>query len=160
MAITFVPKPGQVLMCNFDSDGFIRPEMQKIRHCVVISPRGRRHTGCCIIVPISGVAPDPVEHHHVLISANKYSFFKKDQDVWAKGDMVTHVAFARLDRVLDQGRYASPSVSAEDFKAIQAAVLNAMGLTTQPRNDKCQTEVKITSVQVTERIELKNPQKD
>jgi uncharacterized protein YifN (PemK superfamily) len=142
-------------MCDFESDGFIRPEMQKIRHCVVLSPRGRRHTGCCIVVPISGVAPDPIEAHHVLIKANKYSFFKKDQDVWAKGDMVTHAAFARLDRVLDQGRYASPSLSAEDFKAIQTAVLNAMGLNPQLKNGKCQTEVKITSVQVTETIEVK-----
>src|ERR1035437_920199 len=128
MGIKFIPKPGQVLMCDFASNGFIRPEMQKVRHCVVVSPRYRRHTGCCIIVPFSTVVPDPVEPHHYKIPADKYSFFRPGEDTWAKADMTSHFSFDRLDRVLDHGRYASPSLQPEDFQGIQEAVIYALGM--------------------------------
>lgn len=39
-------------MCDFGSSGVIRSEMQKYRHCICISPRSRKHTGNCLIVPL------------------------------------------------------------------------------------------------------------
>ena len=95
MAIKFVPELGQVLMCDF-ATGFVRPEMQKIRHCVVVSPRCRRHTGCCLVVPLSTAAPRVIEPYHYRITPDKYSFFKAEEEIWAKADMLTHVAFTRL----------------------------------------------------------------
>jgi uncharacterized protein YifN (PemK superfamily) len=54
-----------------------------------------------------------------------YPFFHAHRDVWAKGDMLTCVAFRRLDRVLLNGHYVAPSLRPDDFTAIQRAVLAA-----------------------------------
>jgi mRNA interferase MazF len=126
MSIRFVPHQGMVLMCDFDT-GFVPPEMTKVRHVVVISPRHRRNTGSCLVVPLSTVAPNPVEPFHYRIPANTYSFFRNNTDVWAKADLLSHVSFGRLDRVLDGGKYCSPSLNPLDLKAIQQSVWEALG---------------------------------
>lgn len=41
MALTFHPKPGAILVCDYDT-GFVPPEMVKKRLCIVITPRLRR----------------------------------------------------------------------------------------------------------------------
>lgn len=89
------------------STGFQPPEMVKRRQVVVVSPRRRHHSGLCLAVPSSTVVPDPVEAFHHLIPVGTYPFFHPQSDVWAKGDMLTCVAFRRLDRVLLNGRYDS-----------------------------------------------------
>jgi uncharacterized protein YifN (PemK superfamily) len=73
MSINFAPKAGQVLMCNFGMAS-VPPEMGKIRHVVVLSPRRRRNSGTFLVVPLSTVAPNPIEPYHYRIRANKYSF--------------------------------------------------------------------------------------
>ena len=128
MPITFVPKRSQVLMCDFESDGFIRPEMQKIRHCVVVSPRYRRSTGTCLVVPLSTQEPELVGPRHYAIAADKYSFFKPGCVIWAKADMLTHAGFQRLDRVMDGGRYSTRCLDDTDFLGLMRAVVNAVGL--------------------------------
>lgn len=127
MPITFVPATGQVLMCDFDSAGFQRPEMIKQRHCVVVSPRYRRHTGCYLIVPFSTVRPYFVEKYHYMICANKYPCFDRDTEVWAKTDMVTHVGPGRLDRVLEHGARCKRILDLTDIKGIKTALLHALG---------------------------------
>ncbi len=109
MAITFHPKSGTVLICDF-STGFQPPEMVKRRPVVVMSPRRRHHSGLCLVVPFSTVKPDPVEAVHHLIPVGSYPFFHRQTDVWAKGDMLTCVAFRRLDRVLLNGSYVAPGL--------------------------------------------------
>ena len=60
--LTFHPKPGTLLICDFDR-GFKAPEMVKKRPVVVISPRRRKSTPqLCTVVPLSSSAPNPVEH--------------------------------------------------------------------------------------------------
>jgi len=115
-------------MCDFGPNS-MPPEMSKVRHVVVVSPRrkGGSGWGSCIVVPFSTVAPKAVEPYHYRIQANKYPFFKRDADVWAKGDMVAHVSFGRLDRVLCDGRYSSPQLDPDDLSAIQRLVWEAMG---------------------------------
>jgi uncharacterized protein YifN (PemK superfamily) len=115
-------------MCDFGPNS-ISPEMSKIRHVVVVSPRRRDRSGwgCCIVVPFSTGVPRVVEPYHYRIQANKYRFFKRDADVWAKGDMVAHVSFSRLDRVFCDGKYASPQLDPDDLSAIQRLVWEAMG---------------------------------
>ena len=125
MPIQFVPQPGTVLMCDFS--GSIAPEMNKVRHVIVVSPRRRHRAGCCIVVPVSTVAPNPVERYHFRIPANTYGFFKADTDVWVKGDMVAHVSFNRLDRVLCDGKYQSPSITLEHLRCIQRTIWEALG---------------------------------
>jgi uncharacterized protein YifN (PemK superfamily) len=129
MPITFHPRPGTVLICDF-STGFQPPEMVKRRHVVVVSPRRRHHSGLCLVVPFSTVAPEPLEAFHHLIPVGAYPFFHPRKDVWAKGDMLTCVAFRRLDRVLLNGRYVAPSLRLGDFAAIQRAILAALEIRT------------------------------
>ena len=79
------------------------------------------------MVPLSTVAPNPVEPFHYRIPANTYSFFRKNTDVWAKADLLSHVSFGRLDRVLDGGKFCSPSLNLADLKGIQSSVWQALG---------------------------------
>src|SRR5690242_1063138 len=108
MPLSFAPDLGQILMCDF-TNGFMRPEMQKMRHCVVISPN--RHSGTCIIVPLSTAAPTPIESYHFKIPRNVYPCLECGVDIWAKGDMLTHAAYARLDRPKEYGRFASRTLA-------------------------------------------------
>jgi len=128
MPISFVPDQGQILMCEFDHPAFMRPEMQKIRQCVVVSPRYRRHTGCCVIVPISTVPPDPIERYHYQLPNGVYKCLDSAEPLWIKGDMVTHAAFDRLDRPFENGRRARAVVNPEHLRCIQYAVVAAIGL--------------------------------
>ena len=127
MAIRFVPSPAQVLMCDFESGGFVRPEMQKVRHCVVISPRYRREWGTCLVVPLSTQPPDKVLAHHFMIAPNKYRFFMADTEIWAKANMLTHAGFSRLDRVKEDALYCNRFLDSADFRGVMAAVLHAVG---------------------------------
>src|ERR1035437_6405283 len=105
MPITFVPSPGDVLMCDF-STGFMPPEMVKVRRVVVLSPRNRvRIPGTYIVVPISKTTPSPPEGCHCEFKARSYEFFHPVESVWAKADMVVSVAAHRLDRVRVNGAY-------------------------------------------------------
>jgi len=126
MSILFIPRQGMVLMCDFDT-GFVPPEITKVRHVIVVSPRHRRNSGSCLVVPLSTVAPQPVEPFHYRIPANTYSFFRKNADVWAKADLFSHVSFGRLDRVLDGGKYCSPMLNRSDLEGVQHAVWEALG---------------------------------
>jgi len=115
-------------MCEFDHPAFMRPEMQKMRQCVVISPRYRRHTGCCIIVPISTVAPERIEPYHYQLPNGVYPCLDPQEPLWIKGDMVTHAAFARLDRPYAFGKRARIIVSPQHMKSIQLTVMASIGL--------------------------------
>jgi mRNA interferase MazF len=134
MPINFIPALGQILMCDFASDGFIRPEMLKIRHCVVVSPRYRRHTGCCLIVPLSTVEPEQIELHHHRIPCGKYQCLDLARDSWVKGDMLTHAGFARLERPKERGRFANVSLQDDDLQAVRRVVLCAVGFPNLAQN--------------------------
>jgi mRNA interferase MazF len=127
MSINFHPKRGTVLMCDFET-GFKAPEMVKRRHVVVLSPRYRRHTGLCLIVPFSTVTPFEIEPHHYEIRSRKYPFFDPEKRVWAKADMLTCVCYERLDRLKSRTGYIAPTLQDDDLSCIQKAVANALQL--------------------------------
>jgi uncharacterized protein YifN (PemK superfamily) len=122
------PRVGQVVMCDFDSMGFQKPEMRKIRHCVVVARR--KSNRVCLLVPFSTQPPPSIQPYHYRIAPNKYSFFARNVEIWAKADMLTHAGFFRLDRVLDNGRYSDRFLEDEDFRGVMVAVLHAVGLST------------------------------
>jgi uncharacterized protein YifN (PemK superfamily) len=146
-----------VLMCDFDT-GFVPPEITKVRHVVVVSPRHRRSTGSCLVVPFSTVVPNPVEPFHYRIPANSYSFFKKETDVWAKADLLSHVSFGRMDRVLDAGKFCSPTLHPLHLKGIQVAVWEALGRPALQAPENTVLEVVEAKVE-TVRIVVDNPPK-
>jgi uncharacterized protein YifN (PemK superfamily) len=123
MAITFLPDPRMILMCDFTT-GFERHEMQKIRHCVVTSPM--RRSGTCVIVPVSKQAPHKIEQWHYKIPQNSYRCMESDTDLWVKGDMITHVAISRLSLPKENHKEVRAYFKGEDMKELLRAVFHAI----------------------------------
>jgi mRNA interferase MazF len=131
MALSFHPKVGTLLMCDF-STGFKPPEMVKVRPAVVVSLKGRQ---LATVVPLSTVEPIPFESCHVEMSADSLPKSLAGNRCWAKCDMVTCVAFWRLDRIKDgkcprTGRriYVAPEISAVDLQQIRKALRHVLCL--------------------------------
>ncbi len=124
MPINFLPKRGQILMCDY-TKGFIEPEMQKVRHCIVISPE--RRTGLCLVVPLSTVPPQTPQAFHYKLPRGIYPCLECGTDVWVKGDMLTHACFARLDRPKENGRFATVHLRSVHLDAVVNTVLAAIG---------------------------------
>lgn len=125
MALTFQPRPGTVVMCDFS--GYVVPEMVKVRPVVVIA-RNRRNRQLVTVVPLSTSAPSNLEDHHHQLSENPLPG-KAPVTCWAKCDMIATVSLARLDRYkVARRQFVAPSLPEPDFKAIQAAVISALGL--------------------------------
>ena len=132
MALTFRPRPGTLLMCDFNT-GFKPPEMTKRRPVVVISPRRRRlMSKLCTVVPLSTAVPNPVEPFHHRMNPRSVPVELGTQESWAKCDMLYTVSMERLDRVLvnRDGRrvFIAPRVLNEDLDAIRRGVTSALGL--------------------------------
>lgn len=129
MPLTFHPSRGAIVICDY-STGFQPPEMVKVRPVVVISPR-RRSTQLAIVVPISSVAPCPIEPWHCQLPIGAYPPARGP--MWVKADMIATVALTRLDRVKVKGldgmrTYQVYHLDAVALAAIDAAVKAAIGL--------------------------------
>ena len=133
MPLTFHPKPGMVLICDFNT-GFKAPEMIKRRPVVVISPRPRRSNRLCTIVPLSTTAPNPVEPFHHRMDPCSLPGKLARRETWAKCDMLATVSLERLDRVMvgkeSGGKriYVAEQILAEDLEAIRRGVMIALGI--------------------------------
>jgi uncharacterized protein YifN (PemK superfamily) len=126
LAITFHPKPGQVLYCDFS--GYRAPEIVKARPVIVISPVHLGRYGLVTVVPLSTTAPEPVRAYHFKLASNPLPG-GKDVEVWAKCDLVASVSLDRLDRVkVSRGVYQVGQVSIDCVKAIRRASLVALGV--------------------------------
>jgi uncharacterized protein YifN (PemK superfamily) len=132
MPVSFHPKLGQVLICDFNT-GFRPPEMVKKRPVVVIS---KCRSQLVTVVPISTVEPRPVEKWHHELQDTSLPVSLRQKRCWAKCDMVSTVAFWRLDRVCigkhpttGKRMYVSHVVCPQDFAAIRSAVLAGLGFT-------------------------------
>nr|VFK66611.1 MAG: Uncharacterized protein YifN, PemK superfamily [Candidatus Kentron sp. UNK]VFK72098.1 MAG: Uncharacterized protein YifN, PemK superfamily [Candidatus Kentron sp. UNK] len=133
MSMPFHPHIGMVLICDFNT-GFKALEMIKRRPVVVISPRLRRSSPLCTIVPLSTTVPNPVEPFHHPMDPRSLPGKLAKRETWAKCDVLTTVSLERLDRVLvgkeRNGKriYAAGSVTVEDLAAIRRGVLFALGM--------------------------------
>jgi uncharacterized protein YifN (PemK superfamily) len=133
MSLRFYPRPGTVLMCNFDT-GFKPPEMVKVRPVVTLSPRLRRKPMLITVVPLSSTAPQPVMPFHHRLSPESLPERLSSTTTWVKGDMLYTVSMERLDRVRNtpdtarRRRYIAMQITADDLLAIQQAVARGLGL--------------------------------
>lgn len=135
MALLYHPRPGEILLCNYDT-GFVAPEMTKRRPVVVVSPRLRRRDDLVAVVPLSTTCPVPVESHHcVIILAQPLPEPFDSPSMWAKCDMLATVARSRLDRfragrrISGGGRYyVSGQLDREQLTGIRRAILCGLGL--------------------------------
>jgi mRNA interferase MazF len=119
--LTFFPKPGQILLCDYDM-ATVPPEMRKKRPVAVISPyQHNKRYGVCAVVPFSTVAPSPIERFHYRIPAGRYPFQDAVRDTWAKCNMLGTVSFARLSRVTINRREEVPELNPADLTGIRTA---------------------------------------
>jgi len=137
MAILHHPNQKEVLMCDFGSGGFREPEMVKKRPVVVLSHR--RYNGTtCLVVPLSTVAPHIVLPFHHQMMPESLPRALRSQVSWVKGNMLTHVALERLDRVMYRSsvdrsrRYETTLVVPADWIAIQRCIRASLGLSEAP----------------------------
>lgn len=138
MAITFFPKPGDILLCDF-STGFKEPEMVKSnRPVLVLSPCIQGRAGLATVAALSTVAPEPVCSYHYKIprkSLPQTGNFQ-ERDTWLKGDMIYSVGFHRLnriklgkrDRVTGKRMYFCNRLGREQMKIVYECVLCGLGL--------------------------------
>ena len=126
MPLTFQPRPGAVVMCDFT--GNIVPEMIKIRPVVVVA-RNRKNRHLVTVVPLSTTPPDTLERHHHTLSINPLPA-KVHQTCWAKCDMLATVSLTRLDRIkVARSQYIVPTLAQSDFQAVRSAIMSALDLT-------------------------------
>lgn len=135
MALQFHPNPGAIVICDYSS-GFKAPEMVKRRLAVVISPRLRRRSDLCTVVPLSTTAPNPKEPWHLRLEFAKP--FPSPWDgaaMWAKADMLATVGFPRLslpyegrDSFRNQRRYVQRHIGADELAELRKCVLCALGI--------------------------------
>ncbi len=125
MPITFHPKAGMVLMCDFD--GYIAPEMVKTRPVVIVSPNHLERGGLYTVVPMSATAPAKPQPYHLKLANNPMP--KGDNEVWIKCDMVATVCVARLDRIkVSRGAYTVCQVTPQELTAIRECLKYVIGI--------------------------------
>ena len=126
MPITFHPRPGTVLMCDFTT-GFIVPEIVKRRPVVVVSPHHLKRHDLYTIVPLSQTEPTPLEPYHVHFPHTPVA--GQFGPCWAKCDLIVSVAAARLDRKkVGRGHYRITNISQLELDAILLAIKYSLGI--------------------------------
>ncbi|HEY1773245.1 MAG TPA: type II toxin-antitoxin system PemK/MazF family toxin [Gammaproteobacteria bacterium] len=131
MALTFGPRRGMVLACDFQT-GFKPPEMVKVRPVVIMAEPTAHRPGLCTVIPLSTTAPIPVMPYHHRMKAVSLPAAWGSRDVWAKCDMIYAVSCERLDRILvrdhGQRRYVYSNACSGDLEAIRHGILHSLGM--------------------------------
>ena len=84
MPLTFQPRPGSVVYCDFD--GLRPPEVVKRRPVVIVNRHSSNRR--LATVPLSTSQPIPVLAHHHRLESNPLPDDARDKVVWAKCDMI------------------------------------------------------------------------
>ena len=126
MPITFFPKAGMILSCDFE--GYKHPEIVKKRPVVIVSPNHLSRFGLVTVIPLSSTPPNPVCAYHYLLPASPFPKSRKAS--WAKCDMVATVSMLRLDRiqVVSRGPYETYYVSMDVVRELRKRAALSFGL--------------------------------
>lgn len=126
MALPYIPKQGEVLICDFD-DIALGGEMIKRRPVVVLTKHERNKHGLCTIVPFSTTPPDPPRAWHHEMPHLRIKGWKYNGTIWAKCDMLSTVSLLRLNKPYTMTRHGRNHVAIQldhrDMTAITAGVL-------------------------------------
>jgi uncharacterized protein YifN (PemK superfamily) len=131
MPITFMPRRGTILLCDFDV-ACVPPEMNKRRPVIVLSRyemnhRHARAAGHCTVVPTSATQPRTVGPEDVFVPVGTYWSF--GLDTWVKCKMVCTMSHDRLDLFFRFGkRHPSEFLTDKDMARVEAGVRYALGL--------------------------------
>ncbi|WP_436029654.1 type II toxin-antitoxin system PemK/MazF family toxin [Caulobacter sp. LjRoot300] len=109
--------------------------MVKRRPVIVISPKILARPGLCTVVSLSTTAPTPPQSYNCQIDIRpELPDWMRSDGVWVKGDMISSVAFHRLDfirlgKAADGRRqYYYSRINREDISRVRACVLHGIGL--------------------------------
>jgi len=134
MALKFHPEPGTILICDY-STGFRPPEMVKRRPVVTISPRLKHRNELVTIVPLSTTEPSRLCDYHCTVKlATPLPAPFDSPEMWVKADMITTVAFCRLDLIrtgrdqYGKRKYLKVLLEPYQLKIVHQCVLHALGL--------------------------------
>lgn len=125
----FAPRPGTVLLCDYDLGRASRlpGEMTKRRPVIVVSMRWRRRTDPIVIVPLSTSAPVEPDERQVRFAAGTYGFLRQDVDSWAKCEFVSAVSTERLGQPWQSRSRRAPQLRDADVRLVTLAVARATG---------------------------------
>jgi mRNA interferase MazF len=127
MTLTFFPRAGQVLICDFS--GFKEPEMVKPRRVIVVSPRLPYRSEIVAVVPISTTQPRHNLPFCFRLSRNYHPQEADDVPCWAKADMLMNLGLYRLSGFkIGRRKYVYPQLTGPDLAAVRHAVLCGLGL--------------------------------
>ncbi len=140
MALTFHPKAGQILLCDF-SEGFKEPEMvKKSRPVVVLTPPIKGRANLVTVVALSTKKPTTIQPFHYQIQKKSMPQIGRFQqnDTWLKGDMIYTMGFHRLDlirlgkpnRQTGKRAYFTNRLGRDQMREIYACVLHGLNLPT------------------------------
>src|SRR5260370_32016872 len=93
---------------------------------IVLSFPRKKHTGTCLVVSLSLDPPNVIEGWHYRFPQNAYPCMVQNTDIWAKGDMLTHAAFPRLDRPLENHVRVRRLLHAVHLREVLKAVEHAI----------------------------------
>lgn len=136
MALTYHPKAGMIVMCDF-SQGFKMPEMTKNRPVIILSPYIQGREKLATVVPLSTTRPQPVRNFHYEMNTRSLPnirFFQESPHCWVKADMICAVGFHRLEmiRIGKDGNgkrvYFTRRLGDEQMHDIWQCVLHGMGV--------------------------------
>lgn len=96
MALPYHPRPGTIVVCDYDKGGFSPPEMTKRRLAVTVSPKLKRRDDLVAVVPLSTTVPSHIEPWHVALHIAVPEPWG-DIPRWAKCDMIATVGYHRVN---------------------------------------------------------------
>lgn len=138
MALTYTPKVGEVLECDFGEflqpppnpvyDGLISPEIRKRRMVVVLN--GRLPNGCTLVVPISSSFNSNAVQRGIHVFLEQALFtatsFYDQRDRWALAECITHVSKDRLSQIKERGAPIPTFLPRDKVTAIQKAIIKTI----------------------------------
>lgn len=137
VAIIFHPKPGQILLCDFEP-GFKEPEMiKKNRPVVVLTGSIKGRANLITVAALSHSEPTPLQPYHYKIPRQSMPMVNRFQaeDSWLKGDMIYTFGFHRFN-LIQLGK-KSPSgkrlyfvnrLGTEQMKQIYRCIMHGLNL--------------------------------
>lgn len=121
MALPYLPRQGEILVCNFD-DLALGAEMVKRRPVVVVSRHDAHRSQLCCVIALSTTAPDHAKAWHYHMPHLRVTGWDAEDGVWAKCDMISTVSLQRLNKPYvkhKSGRqYITHTLSAVDLAAV------------------------------------------
>jgi len=130
--ITFAPRRGAILLCNFDM-ARVPPSIDKRRQVIVFSLTELNHKhgtgpGRSMVVPTTSQEPKTIGPEDVFIASGNYWSF--EEDCWVLAKLVTTVSHRRLSLLHRNGRPALSSefLDVDDIERVGTAIKYALGL--------------------------------